>query len=67
MGTSQDKIMKYLVDVAKNNGPGLVEIVWYHDDWCPSSDGTHGIGSCICDPNPEVLKPSRKDRRHPKK
>ena len=58
MGKSQDKMMKYLKDLAKNN-PGSPKVVaWYHDDWCPCGDGTHGLMDCICDPDPEVVDPS---------
>ena len=54
METSQDKMMKYVIGLGKKLPRGsMIEAVFYHDDWCPCSDGTHDMGSCICEPEIE--------------
>jgi len=68
METSQDKMMKYLIGLGKKLPRGsMIEVGFYHDEWCPCSDGTHDMGSCICEPESQTLNPSRWERRHPKK
>ena len=60
----RNELLKKLSDIAKAtnttivgvdnpmpSGSRVMEVVWYHDDSCPCSDGNHGIGSCICNPD----------------
>mgnify|MGYP005816785055 FL=1 len=60
----RNELLKQLADIAKAtnttivgvdnvipSGSGVMEVVLYHDDSCPCSDGSHGMGSCICKPD----------------
>ena len=60
----RNEVMKKLSDMAKKHdvaivgvdnrmpsGSHVMEVVLYHDDHCPCSDGNHGMGSCICKPD----------------
>jgi len=69
METSQDKMMKYLIGLGKKLPRGsMIEVGFYHDEWCPCSDGTRNMLECICDPDIATLpKPNRQQRRRPGK
>ena len=41
---------------SKERGPGVQHVVMAHDDWCPCSDGNHGLKHCICEPEIRVRK-----------
>ena len=59
----RNELLKKLSDIAKTTNTtivgidnllprdGVMEVVLYHDDSCPCSDGNHGMGSCICKPD----------------
>jgi len=68
MKPNLEKLLKHVMEAAKNNGPGVVITGVYHDDWCPCSDGTRNMLECICDPDIATLpKPNRQQRRRPGK
>ncbi len=50
------EVLKQISDLAEKNGLGVMEIDYYHDDWCPCSDGTRGLVSCVCKPDMKVRR-----------
>ena len=64
MGKGMEKLLKNIDEMRKDSDKykgSLVIVDYYHDDWCPCSDGTHSMGSCICDP--EEGPRNRQERR----
>jgi len=65
---ARNEILKELTDLAHEenitiigventipHGYGVMTTVIYHDDWCPCSDGNHGMSNCICKPDVVIV------------